>query len=79
MHIESIQTGVLKGKFGKASVAVFDDRGNPVPAAEVTGIFSDPFGETGTGLTDANDVAVIITVGEFKKPSYTFCVNAVSK
>ena len=68
------------GKYGKATVTVFDDCGNPVPAAAVTGTFSgDDFDEIGSGVTDANGVSVILTAAEVKKPSYTFCVDGVIK
>ena len=66
------------GKYGKATVTVFDDCGNPVPAAAVTGTFSGDFNESGSGLTNANGVAVILTNAQFKKPSFEFCVNNVA-
>jgi parallel beta-helix repeat protein len=77
MHVESIVAGTNKGKYGKATVTVYDNCGSPVPAAEVTGTFSSPFSETSSGWTDANGVAVIYTTVEVKKPSYEFCVNNV--
>jgi len=79
MHIESIQADVFKGKYGKATVTIIDDCGNPVAAAQVTGTFSDDFDETRSGVTDANGMAVILTEAEVKKPLYTFCVNNVAK
>ena len=73
--MESILAGTFKGKYGKATVTVFDNCGSPVPDAEVTGTFSDHFDETATGVTNESGVAVILTEGQYKKPSYEFCVD----
>jgi len=81
MHIQSIIAGTIKGKIGKVTVTIFDDCGNPVPAAEVTGTFLEGNfdDETGSGVTNANGVAAILTTAEVKKPTYKFCVDDVVK
>ena len=79
MHIQSILAGTNKNKYGKVTVTVFDDCGNPVPSAQVTGTFTGDFGETGSAVTDASGVAVIYTTATATKPSYTFCVVSVAK
>lgn len=76
-HVESILTRTSKAKYGKVTVTIYDNCGNPVPAAEVTGTFSGDFSEAGTGVTDAKGMAVIYTTSEYKKPAYTFCVENV--
>jgi hypothetical protein len=88
-HVESIVVeisrgeqfwGIIKRKYGKAKVTVHDDCGNPVLGAEVRGTFSGDFNESGTGVTDANGVAVIYTTTvKIKIPSFTFCVDDVVK
>jgi hypothetical protein len=79
-YVESIVAGTIKGKIGKVTVTIFDNCGNPVPSATVTGTFSgDDFNETGSGLTNANGVSVILTTAQVKKPSYEFCVDDVDK
>jgi hypothetical protein len=79
MHIQSILSETWKGKYGKVAVTVFDNCGNPVPAAQVTGTFSGDFAETGSAVTGASGVAVIYTSATATKPSYTFCVDSVVK
>ena len=76
---ESILTGTFKAKYGKVTVTISDECGNPAPDAEVTGTFSGDFNEVGIGVTDANGTAVIYTMSEYKKASYTFCVENVAK
>ena len=77
MHVESILLGTFKAQYGKVTVTIFDNCGNPVPDAEVTGTFSGDFNETGIGVTDANGTAIIYTTSGYKKASYTFCVDKV--
>jgi hypothetical protein len=85
MHIQSIATEAIKGtkgsKFCQATVTVFDDCGNPVSGASVTGTFTFPdlSSETSSPVTTNNEgVAVILTTEQFKKPSCEFCVNNVA-
>ena len=83
MYVESIITSTVRGSkgnsYGEVIVTVADDCGSPVIDAKVTGTFSGDFNETRSGVTESNGVAVIRTISEFKKPSYTFCVDNVVK
>ena len=83
MQVESIIASTVRGSkgnsYGEVIVTVADDCGNPVVDATVTGTFSGDFNETRSGVTDSNGMAVIRTISEFKKPSYTFCVDNVVK
>jgi hypothetical protein len=82
MHIESISCETVRGsrgnKFGEVAVAVYDNCGDPISGAYITGIFTGDFSETLFGTTDNSGVAVITTSNQTKKPTYTFCVDDVS-
>ncbi|MHC4616574.1 MAG: fibronectin type III domain-containing protein, partial [Planctomycetota bacterium] len=82
-HVESIVCDTLPGskgnvKYGRATVTIYDNCGNPVVGADVTGTFTGDFSEQLTETTDGNGVAVFVTSTEAKKPAYTFCVDAVA-
>jgi hypothetical protein len=82
MHIESIFCGTVRGsqgkKFGEVTITIFDNCGNPVSGASVTGNFTGDFNEMSTGATGSNGIAVLTTATDVKKPSYQFCVNSVN-
>jgi len=82
MHIQSIIAGIAPAsknwKYGQVAITVFDDCGNSVSGANVTGTFTGDYNETITGTTGPNGAAVITTSEYVKKPSYTFCVDDVS-
>jgi hypothetical protein len=58
-------------------VTIRDDCGNAIAGATVTGTFIGDFSETQSAVTDETGVAVFITSGCVKRPSYTFCVDSV--
>lgn len=63
----------------KGSVTVYDDLGQPVQGATVTGDFSGDVNDTIAAVTDANGVAVLTTTSSSKSPiSYTFIVTDVA-
>ena len=84
MHIQSIiaetAPAIRNQKYGKVTVTIYDDCGNPVSGADVTGTFSGDYDQTITGTTGPDGTAVITTSASAKKPSYMFCVelNGVS-
>jgi len=83
MHIESISCETVRGnrgnKFGKVEVAVFDDCGDPISGAVITGTFSGDFAEQFDGTTtNSSGVAVDTTYAQAKNPSYKFCVDGVT-
>ena len=59
-------------------VTVYDNCGNPVADAEVTGSFNGRPLEEVTATTDSNGVAVLITDRQITDPSFTFCVEDIS-
>jgi hypothetical protein len=65
-------------KYGRVTVTIYDNCGEPVANAWVTGTFTGDYSEQLTGMTDASGVAVIPTSAQVKKPSYTFCVDDVT-
>ncbi len=82
-HVESIVCDTLPGskgnvKYGRATVTICDNCGNPVANADVTGTFTGDFSEQLTQTTDGNGVAVFVTSTEAKKPAFTFCVDGVT-
>jgi len=64
-------------KNGVATVTIYDDCGDPVVGADVTGTFTGSFSEQLMETTDQNGQAVLITVGCLKKPTFEFCVDDV--
>ena len=81
-HVESIVCGTAAGsqgkKYGQVTVTIYNNCGNPVSAANVTGTFTGSYNETRSGTTDGSGVAVITTTTQVKKPAYTFCVDNVT-
>jgi hypothetical protein len=80
-HVEALVCGDLRGdqgkKYGQVTVTIYDNCGDPVAGADVTGTFTGDFNETLTETTDGNGVAVITTTTQVKKPAYQFCVDDV--
>ena len=81
-HVDSIVLSTVNGsqgkKYGRATVTIKDNLGNPVSDATVTGDFTGSFSETQSGVTDANGVAVLTTTASVRNPSFTFCVTNVT-
>jgi len=81
-HVESIVCGIVAGtqgkKYGRVTVTIYNNCGNPVSGANVTGTFTGSYNETRSGTTDGSGVAVITTTTQVKSPAYTFCVNNVT-
>ena len=81
-YVKSIVCGTLQAgrgkKYGLATVTIYDNCGDPVSGANVTGTFSGDYNETLIATTNAAGVAVINTSTSTKKPSYTFCVDNVT-
>jgi hypothetical protein len=65
-------------KYGRVTVTIYDNCGNPVSGASVTGTFTGDFNETLTETTNGSGMAVITTTTQIKKPSYNFCVDSVT-
>jgi hypothetical protein len=83
MHVESIVCDTVAGtqgkKYGRATVTIYDNCGYPVAGALVDGTFSGDYNETLYDVaTDGNGVAIFVTTTQVKKPSFTFCVDAVT-
>lgn len=82
VHVQSIITGtqaVGKGsKLGTATVTIYNDLGNAVSGAIVTGTFSGSFNETASGTTDSNGTVTLVTNGTAKgNTTIDFCVDNV--
>jgi len=81
-HVESIVCDAVKlnppNSYGRATVTIYDNCGDPVVGADVTGTFSGNFSEQITETTDGFGVAVLMTTTQVKKPSFTFCVDTVA-
>jgi hypothetical protein len=80
-HVEALvcseQSCGGPNKNGVATVTIYDDCGDPVVGADVTGTFTGDFNEQVIETTDQNGQAVLITVGCVKKPTFQFCVDDV--
>jgi hypothetical protein len=80
-YVGSIVCGTFRGsrgqKYGRVTVTIYNNCGEPVANAAVTGTFTGTYSEQLTGVTDGNGVAVITTSTLVKKPLYAFCVNNV--
>jgi hypothetical protein len=81
-HVESVVCGTLRINppkvYGQVTVTIYDNCGDPVANADVTGTFTGDFNEQLTETTDGSGVAVITTTTQVKKPSYQFCVDSVT-
>ena len=62
---------------GVATVTIYDDCGDPVVGADVTGTFTGSFSEQVMDTTDGNGVAVLVSTGCLKKPTFQVCVDDV--
>ena len=83
IHVESIVCEDVAGsqgnKYGRATVTIYDNCGNPVQNADVDGTFTGDFDESFTNVTtNGSGVAVFDTTTQVKKPSFTFCVDDVT-
>jgi len=80
-HVEALVCGDIRGDqgkmYGQVTVTIYDNCGDPVVGADVTGTFTGDFNETLTENTDGNGVAVITTTTQVRKPAYQFCVDNV--
>ena len=69
-HVQSIVTGTAnagRGKLrGTATVTIYDDLGNAVSGATVTGTFSGTFNETVSAVTGSNGTVLLSTIGSAK-------------
>jgi hypothetical protein len=81
-YVESIVPSTASGTLGRekcrATVVIYDDCGNSVADATVTGTFTGPFIEQVIEVTDSDGVAVLTTTGQVTDPSFTFCVDEVT-
>ena len=64
-------------KNGVATVTIYDDCGDPVVGADVTGTFTGSFNEQVMDTTNQNGVAVLVSTGCLKKPTFQVCVDDV--
>lgn len=83
VHVQSIVTGSQSSgrgsKQGTAAVTIYNDLGNAVSGATVTGTFSGSFNETVSGTTDSNGTVTLITNGTAKgNVTVDLCVDDVS-
>ncbi len=83
LSVSSITTGTVSAgggsMYGRATVTVKDNLGNPVPNATVSGTFSGTFTETKSGTTGANGSVDIVTTSKAKGTvTVNFCVNSVT-
>ncbi|UKM65389.2 Ig-like domain-containing protein [Flavobacteriaceae bacterium GSB9] len=83
MAVDTIETSTVsaaKGKkYGAATVTVVDDQSNTVSGATVFGTFSGSFGESVSGVTDANGVAYLQTTSTEKgNVVVDFCVDDIT-
>ncbi len=81
-HVESIVFNRVRcapARYnGQVVVTVYDNCGDPVANADVTGTFTGDFSGTLSQTTDASGVAVITAEGCVKKPAYQFCVDNIT-
>lgn len=82
VYVSSIITGTAdagKGsKFGKATVTILNDLGQPVANATVSGVFSGSFNNQGSATTASDGTAIIQTQVSAKGTiTVEFCVNNV--
>ncbi len=82
MHVGSIVCDTLRGsrgmKYGRVTVTIYDNCGDLVSGAGVTGTFTGDFSEQLSGTTNSSGVAVITTTTQVKKPSFAFCADDVA-
>ncbi len=83
VHVASVVTGYSdqgRGfKVGAANVSVFDNCGNPVSAAQVTGTFTGRVAGSDMGATDAGGTAYLASPTATKgQLSFEFCVDTVA-
>jgi hypothetical protein len=82
-HVQAIVCDTVAGtqgkKYGRATVTIYDNCGNPVSGADVDGTFTGDYEETFYDqTTNGSGVAVFVTTTQVKKPSFTFCVDDVT-
>jgi len=82
MHVQDIVTGTQNAgqgqKYGTATVTIFDNNGNPVADATVSGTFSGDFSESASGVTDASgQVTLVTTTTAGGQVTVGFCVDNV--
>jgi hypothetical protein len=82
MHVSSIVCDTLRAgrgmKYGRVTVTIYNNCGDPVSGADVIGTFTGTFTEQLSATTNANGVAVITTTAQAKKPSFAFCIDDIA-
>ena len=83
MSVTDVTTGTQNAgrgqKYGKATVTVLDNNGNPVPNADVNGNFSGTFTELVSGSTGADGTVEFLTSAKASgQVSVSFCVSALN-
>ena len=81
-HVQSIVMGTATAGAGKkrgtAKVTIYNNVGNPVSGATVTGSFSGTFSETASGVTGTDGSVLLQTVGTAKTVTVNLCVTNVA-
>jgi hypothetical protein len=82
LTVDSIVTDTVRGdkgqEYGRATVKIVDNCGNPVSNATVTGSFTGDFDEPKGGATNESGIVVFQTSTQMKKPSFGFIVEDVA-
>jgi alkaline phosphatase len=82
MTVDSTLTDTVRGdkgqEYGRATVTIVDNCGNPVSEATVTGSFTGDFTEQMVGMTNDSGIVVFVTSAQMKKPSFGFIVENVT-
>ncbi len=82
MTVDSILTDTVRGDkgqvYGRATVTIVDNCGNPVSEATVTGSFTGDFNEQKTGVTNESGIVVFQTSEQMKKPAFGFIVEDIT-
>jgi hypothetical protein len=76
MTVSTVSAG-RGSSYGRVSVEVGDDLGQPVPGADVTVSFRGDFTDTDTVTTDSRGRAVFTTTTDVRKPAFEVCVTEV--
>ena len=66
-------------KYGKATITVLDNLGNPAAGVTVTGDFSGTFNETASGVTGSDGTVTLLTSSTASGGvSVNFCVSSAT-
>ena len=81
MEIGSVSLSTVSAgrgqRYGRATVTVVDDFGDPVGQIVVNGQFTGDIVQTVQAETNSNGVAVLTSTERAKKPAFGFCVDSV--